>query len=372
METRDMTMQDVEERSAELANMMTSESVDMEAVEKEVEALETRKAEILANVENRKADLAEVSHSAKVVETIEKEEVRKSMTEKEIRNSKEYIDAYAEGLKSGDFRQCRTLMTENTDGGTVAVPDFVDEIIHTAWENNELLSLIRKVYGVKGNFKVNYEISGDDAVVHLEGGSAIQPENLTLGIVNISQISIKKVLPVTDEVYQLRGEAFIRYVYDELAYRIVKKVEDTLLETIMGTGSNTPFTSFLSAGSSAIADLITATGELSSRAKDLTVVLSRAKWAAIKNEALKLNYAVDPFAGMRVVFNETLKGAIVLGDFSIGALATFPGESEEVQYKFDDLTRKNEDVIEVFGRMMLGAGLVGPRAFAVIKAASDN
>lgn len=370
MEIKDMTMQEIEERSAELATAMTSESVDVEAIEKEVEALETRKAEILEQVETRKKEIADVMQSAKVAEKFEKEEVRNLMTNKEIRNSQEYINAYAEGLKSGDFRECRTLLTENVENGKVAVPDFVDEIIHTAWEDSQLLSLVRKVYGVKGGFKVNYEIDGDDAIVHEEGGAAITPETLNLGIVTIYQASIKKVLPISDEVYQLRGEAFIRYIYDELAYRIVKKAEDTLITKIINAG--TTFTTKMVFSDNHVADLIIATGSLSSRANDLTAVMRRSIWAEIKAAALKLNYALDPFAGMRVVFNESMNNNVLLGDFNIGALAIFPGESEEIQYKFDDLTRKNEDVIEVFGRLMVGLGVVSPKSFVLIHDSAEG
>ena len=51
----------------------------------------------------------------------------------EIRNSKEYINAYAEYIKTGDDRECRALLTENVGTGTVPVPEIVYDIVKTAW-----------------------------------------------------------------------------------------------------------------------------------------------------------------------------------------------------------------------------------------------
>lgn len=59
---------------------------------------------------------------------------RKGETKMEKRNSKEYIDAYAEYIKSGDDTEVRSLLTTNAEG-TVAVPDFVYDIVKTNWEN---------------------------------------------------------------------------------------------------------------------------------------------------------------------------------------------------------------------------------------------
>jgi len=378
MEIKEMNMAEIEERTAVLKETMNDENADLDAIEKEVTELETRKAEIMQEVEQRKAQLAEVEKSA-VIETIEKEEIRHTMDIKELRNSQEYINAYAEGLKTGDFRECRELLKTENAGGTIAVPDFVDEIIHTAWNNDQILGLVRKLYNVKGNFKANYEISGTDAIVHTEGGEAITPEDLALGLKTIVQHNVKKVLPITDEAYELRGEAFIRYVYDELAYRIVKTAVGELLDEIQNapaTSSATqPGVPAITANTISVGTVAEALGNLSERAENPVIVMNRLSWAAFKAAQYAGQFNVDPFEGLRVVYSDKLpafsaaatgKTYAIVGDFGAGALATFPGESEEVQYKFDDLTRKNEDVIEVFGRLMVGLGVVAPNAFVKI------
>ena len=132
---------------------------------------------------------------------------------KEIRNSKEYIDAYAEYLKNGDDTECRGLLTENATNGTVPVPEIVYDIVKTAWDREGITRRVRKAY-VKGNLKVGFEISGTDAAVHTEGGDPVAEETLVLGVVELIPQSIKKWISISDEVMDMRGEAFLRYIYD--------------------------------------------------------------------------------------------------------------------------------------------------------------
>ena len=150
------------------------------------------------------------------------------MDNKEIRNSNEYINAYAEYLKTNDDRECRALLTTGANG-TVEVPDMVYDIIKTAWAKEDLMARVRTL-SVKGNLKVQFEVSGSDAVVHTEGGSAVTEEELVLGIITLTPVSIKKWISLSDEVLDLRGEALLNYVYDELTYKITDK--ETKIATI--------------------------------------------------------------------------------------------------------------------------------------------
>ena len=183
-----MSMEDIETRSAELSNLLNDENADLDAITNEVEQLEQRKAQIIADAETRKALIEEVVDS-ETVETIEKEEVRKTMTVEELRNSKEYINAYAEYLK-GDEKELRALLSENASG-VVPVPTMVYDLVKNAWEREGIMARVRKAY-MKGNLKVGFEISADGAVVHTEGAAAPTEEKLVLGIVEMVPASIKK------------------------------------------------------------------------------------------------------------------------------------------------------------------------------------
>ena len=128
------------------------------------------------------------------VKEIEMEE-RKTMNNEEFRNSKEYVNAYAEYIKTNDDKDLRALITTGgyATGNTpvVEVPDFVYDVVKTAWERENLLSLVRNI-SVKGNLKVQFEVSGSAAVEHTEGQSAVSEEELILGVVTLTPISVKK------------------------------------------------------------------------------------------------------------------------------------------------------------------------------------
>ena len=374
MKIDEMQMSDIEKRSAEIEELLKGEDADIDSLTAEVEELEKRKAQILAEAEQRKK---EAEDALKNGTEIEKEEERK-MTNMEVRNTKEYIDAFAEYIKSGKDAECRALLTENVNGGTVPVPEMVYNIVKTAWDREGIMALVRKT-AMKGNLKVGFEISADGAVVHTEGGDAITPENLVLGTVNIVPQSIKKVLQISDEVYDLRGEDFLNYVYDELAYRIAKKCADLIIAAIEACGTASTATAVavpvLTASTIGQATIASAMALLSDEASNPVVMMNKATWGAFKSAQYAGNFNADIFEDLPVVFNNTIKAFSVattgetyaiVGDLGHGALANYPN-GQEISFKFDDLSLKKQDLIEVMGREYVGLGIVAPNAFVKVK-----
>lgn len=190
MEIKEMDLEQVETRLAEVKDMLHEDGADLEALETEIRSLKDRKQEIHAEIEARKAEVKEVMETAKEVRTFEEERTHEKMDIKELRNSKEYIDAYAEYIK-GDDKAVRSLLTTNVEDGTVAVPELVYDIVKTAWEKNDILARVRKTF-MKGNLKVGFEISSTGAVAHTEGTDVPNEEALVLGIVNLVPVSVKK------------------------------------------------------------------------------------------------------------------------------------------------------------------------------------
>ena len=374
MNVNEMQMSDIEKRSAEIEEMMKAEDADIDSLSAEVEELEKRKAQILTEVEQRKKEMEEALKITKPVEEIEE----RKMNNMEVRNTKEYIDAFAEYIKSGNDAECRALLTENVASGTVPVPEMVYSIVKTAWEREGIMALVRKT-AMKGNLKVGFEISADGAVVHTEGGNAISPENLVLGTVNIVPQSIKKVLQISDEVYDLRGEEFLNYVYDELAYRIAKKCADLIIAAIEACGTASTTTSVavpvLTSATIGQATIASAMALLSDEASNPVVMMNKATWGAFKSAQYDGNFNADIFEGLPVLFNNTIKAFSVattgetyaiVGDLGHGALANYPN-GQGIDFKFDDLSLKKQDLIEVMGREYVGLGIVAPNAFVKIK-----
>ena len=371
----------IDARSAELASEIEKAETNeaMDAIQSEMEAIEERKAQIKLEVEQRKADMAAVIKGrGDVIEEVKDERKVNTM---EMRNTPEYINAYAEYIKSGNDMECRKLTSENdttpNGTGTVAVPEFVYDIVKTAWEREGIMSLVRKSY-LKGNLKVQFEISGDLAVVHEEGAAAVSEENLVLGVVTLVPKSIKKWISISDEVYDLRGEAFLRYIYDELTYRIAKKAANEMVAKIeaCGTVSTTtcPGVPKLQAASPALGTVAAAMALLSDEAANPVIIMNKATWGAFKAVEYAGSFPVDPFEGLPVIFNNTVKSSAaattgetyaIVGDLGHGALANFPN-GEGIDFKFDELSQKKADLIEVLGRQYVGLGVVAPDAFVKI------
>ena len=370
-----LNMEQIEERSnalaTELASAETAEAMD--AIQAEIDAIEERKIQITLEIEQRKKDLEAVikGKGAQV------EELNKGEEKMEVRNTPEYINAYAEYIKTGKDMELRTLLSENATNGTVPVPEFVYDIVKTAWNKEGIMSLVRKSY-LKGNLKVGFEISGGDATVHTEGAAAVSEESLVLGIVNMVPKSIKKWISISDEVYDLRGEAFLRYIYDELAYRIAKKAADEMIAKIeaCGTVSTTtcPGVPKDTQATIALGGVAAAMSKLSDEAANPVVMMNKLTWGSYKAAQYAASYNVDPFEGLPVVFNNTIKAFsaattgetyAIVGDLGHGALANFPN-GEGITFKFDELSRKKEDLIEVLGREYVALAVVAPDAFVKI------
>ena len=374
-EIRSISAEECEARLSEIKTEMNAEDANIEALSAEVDAIEERRKALITAEEQRKALADKVANDV-TAPIIEERKEDQKMEAIEIRNSKEYIDAFAEYIKSEDDTECRALLTENVSG-TVPVPDMVYDIVKTAWEKEGIMSLVKKTY-IKGNLKVGFEISADPAVVHTEGSGAVTEEDLTLGVVTLIPASIKKWISVSDEVVDMRGEAFLRYIYDELTYQIAKKSADSLIGLIVASPATSTSTAVgvpvESVASIAIDTIASAIGKLSDEASNPVVVMNKATWSAFKAVQYANGFSVDPFEGLPVVFNNSLKAiasassgdtVAIVGDFGHGAIANFPN-GEGIAFKFDDKTDMTSDLVRILGRQYVGLGVVAPDAFVKV------
>ena len=382
MEFNDMTLKDVEERLAEIDKTVeTSQSEEeIRSLTEEMKELKVRQSE-LKDLEERK-QAAEELNSGKATDVVEIIEERKGETNmkdiKEFRNSEEYINAFAEYLKTGKDEECRALLTTNVgEAGTIAVPDFVLDEIKTAWDRNEILQLVPRTE-IPGNLQIQFEISGTDAVIHDEGSGAVAEETLTLGIVKLIPKNIKKWISVSDEVMSLRGQAFLNYIFRELNHKILKKAADELVSKIADLPAIATATTPMAAAviaAPAVGTVASAMGELSDDASNPTVIMNKKTWSAFKAAQYAAGYSIDPFEGLNVRYNNSLPAYtdasagdvyMIVGDLGYGALANFP-DGFAVSYKVDDLTKKKEDLVEILGKMFGVAEPVACRAFTLVK-----
>lgn len=368
--------EELDKRAAEIAEETAdADKEQLEALNAELDDIAERRSALNLEIETRKKAAEAVEHGeGEVIETRKEE---KTMTNEEVRNSKEYIDAYAEYIKSGNDEECRALLTENGTSGTVPVPEMVYDIVKTAWQKDGIMSLVRKAY-IKGNLKIGFEISSTDAWEHAEGAGTATEESLVLGTVTLVPKSIKKWVSISDEINDMRGQDFLNYIYDELAYRIAKKAADTLVAKILactaGSAATCPGVPVLTAASVAVGTIAAAMAKLSDDAPNPVVIMNKATWGEFKKAQYANGFDADPFEGLPVVFNNSLTSFTaattgvayaIVGDLGEGALANFPA-GEDIEFKYDDTTLMEQDLIRVLGRQYVGLGVVAPDAFVKI------
>lgn len=375
MDFTNMTMDQLMERRSAIA-------VELDAPDADLDALEAEVREINEEIENRKnAETKRTEIRAAVAagkgETKKTFEEKKEMTLEEIRSSKEYVEAFANYIKTGKDDECRALLSTNATGGQVPVPTIIEGRIRTAWQKNGLMDLVRKTY-VRGNLKIGFELSADGAVVHTEGSAAASDESLTFGVVTLTPQSIKKWIKISDEALDMGGEEFLFYIYDEITYQIAKKAQEELIAKIVAlttTASSTAVSVGVVAGTPSLGVVAAAIGTLSDEAANPVIVMNKGSWAKFKAAQYGANYAIDPFEGLDVYFDSTLpvyattgtagNTWAIVGDFAAGAHANFPN-GDEIQLKYDDLSLAESDLVKIVGREYVGLGIVADKAFAKI------
>lgn len=378
MEIKEMSVEQLEARMAEIKNEIEVDGADLGALEEEVRGIKAE-LESRAQIEAQKVELRKAVAGGKG-KVIEKMEENKIMTNEEIRSSKEYVDAFARYLISEDDKECRALLTTQASG-SVPVPVIVEDIIKTAWEKSDILSRVKKTY-FKGNLKVPFELSATGAWVHTEGTSAPTEEVLTFGIVEMIPRNIKKWIRISDEAIAMGGETLVRYIYDELTYQILKKLTALVVTDIVSLATSADSDEVSGAKITVAPGLTTiaqAFANLSDEASDVVVVMNKLTYVEFKNAYAAGNFAVDPFEGLPVLFTSALPAYSTasaddvyafVGDLR-GAQLNYP-EGEGIVIKYDDTTEAEADLVKIVGRQYVAHAVTTDKAFCNIAKPSSS
>ena len=355
-----MTIEQIEERKTAILS-------EMDKPEADLNSLETEMREAKAEIEKRAADEAKKAEIRKMVANSAQKGTAVEPAKVEVRNSKAYIDAYAQYLKTGDDTECRSLLTVNAPAsGTIPVPVFLQEKIETAWEKDPILSRVNKTY-LRGNAKVPFELSADGAYVHPEGTTAPTEEALTFGLVTLTPESIKKWVSFSDEVEDMKGEEFLNYIYDELTYRVLKKLADNCLDDITTANTTNGATAIgvpKVTMAPAVTTVPTAVAHLADEADGLVLIMNRLTEVEFTAAYAAGNFAVDPFAGLPRAYSSHLPAYASASSNAVYAIVAdlkgmqvnYPN-GEGVTLKYDNLTKKTQDIVEVLGRQYAAHGI---------------
>lgn len=365
---------EIEERKQQIDAEVEKPEADLDALNEEARKLAEESAQLKTMLDEIRQKAAEEEEIRRKVaegelgETKEKHKEEMKMTDLEIRGTAEYSEAYKKYIISGDDKECRSLLTTNASGD-VPVPVLVENIVKHAWESNTFLSKVRKT-AFRGNLKVPFEKSADPAYVHTEGTTGLTEEDLQLGIVTLTPANIKKWIKISDEAVAMGGEAFVQYVYEELAQRIMEKLVSELVakansastthgDTAIGIPKVTEAPGVMIAQNAA--------AQLSEEATDLCIVLNPLSIQAFNNAYAAGNFAINPFDGLTVIKCSAMPAYATASDNAmyglVGDLKAFQvnyPEGEGIVTKWDDLTYAEDDMVKVVARQYAGYGVTAP------------
>ena len=378
---KEFSMEQIETRLSEIKTEIDSaDNEKLNELNAEIEALETRKGEIA--MENRKADMKAVAEGAgKVVAAAPAKEER---TLESVKGSQEYLEAFANYIKTGDDKECRALLTD-LGGGSVPTPTVIDNFINTAWERANLISRVRTT-SIKGTAKYPFEYSATGASTHAEGAQAPNEEQLVLGTVSVEPIMLKKWITVTDEVLALKGQDFLDYVYDEIEFRILQLADAQVVAAIKAAPAAATTTKAgvrqLSVAAFDFATIFAAQAELVAAASNPVAIMSKKVYfntfMALKDLSDRPIYNVVSengrpsyyINGVEVIFDNTLADdEIIVGDLN-GVIMNLP-DGRGVSFVTDPYSLAEADKVKIVGKMYAGIEVVRDGYFTYVKAGAS-
>ena len=375
-EIKEFSMEQIETRAAEIkAEIDSADAEKLASLNEELNALETRKGEI--EMEERKATMKAVAEGAgQVIATAPVKEERSLAS---VKASEEYLNAFAEYIKTGKDKECRALLSDLVDGGSVPTPTVIDEFINTAWEKANLVSRVRRT-NIKGTAKYPFEYSATGASVHTEGAAAPSEETLVLGTVSVEPEMLKKWITVSDEVLALKGQAFLDYIYDEIEERILELADSQIIAAIKAAPASATTTA---AGVRTLTQsfdaftIFAAQAELVAGASNVVAIMNKKTYfntfMALKDTTDRPIYNVVSengrptyyINGVEVIFCNTLdEDEIIVGDLN-GVILNLP-DGQEVSFVTDPYSLAEKDLVKIVGKMYAGIGVVRDGYFCYV------
>ena len=373
---------EIEQRKAEIDAALEQPEADLDALGEEARNLMDEMSQINKQLEELKEEAAKAEEARKAVEngageTKENIQEEKTMNLEELRSSTKYVDAFADYLKGEitgkpNDAEVRALLTTNATAATgyVPVPTLVDDIVRHAWENENVLSRVKKT-AFKGNVKVAFELSADGAYIHSEGSSAPTEESLTLGIVEIKPANIKKWISISDEMLETTGEGFVSYVYSELAYQVMKKLSYEVVGDIIDCAYTSNQSSCVGIPKvnkdPGLTTIAQAVANLSDEAQNLCVIVNPLTKVNFLAAYAAGNFAMDPFQGLPVITSGKVPAFdtasandtyAIVGDLS-AVQVNFPA-GEGLKLINDPYSLAEKDLMKIVGRVYAGHAVTAP------------
>lgn len=391
----------VEERKAEFeqADVEKRDELlnDVETLTKEGEELDAQIAELEEKRNAFKAQEERLSMAKSLSKT--SIESRKDQTnelgEEYTKLYADYIRGKVDAREMRSYLESRAVQTGTAGANAFPVPEVLQQYVETAWATYGKFSRLVAETFEPAILRIPIEVSADGAVWHAEGGDAVAEENITFGQALLAPKMIKKWVSLTDELMALSAEEFLRYIADELVYRVYLALDEAIInrtdaqgEGVIGIVGNSLATTVqtaltFNAINEAIANLVTF--------DDLTIAMNPATFfnnfmgltdlqglpifRVAQDNAGRPAYYLN---GYRVEFTQALKAYdnasageawAVVGNFGRGYRLNYP-QGRDVITIVDPYTEMTSDVVRMLGRLYVAGNVVRPKHFAVLTKAN--
>lgn len=229
MEIKDMNIEQVEERKAQLTKDMEVDGADLNAIEEEMRALNERKDAIKAEVEARAKVVDEVINAPIATPIVEERNMEKVYDA----TSKEYRNAFLKNLMGLELTdEERTAYTHTTVNTSAVIPTtMLNEIWDKIEAHHSILGDIRIFKtGTVLEIPVRTSIDAGDAKVVNEN-AANDDEKNTFTKVTLSGKDFAKDVEISYALGTMSIDGFEAYLINEIADRMAHALaEDTFAQ----------------------------------------------------------------------------------------------------------------------------------------------
>lgn len=419
--------------------MNKSEILSSEMAAEAIEKLNARKAEISETIETRKADFEtsdvdtrenilneiedvtkeadsideEIAELEEVRNTFKNQEERMSLTrnvtkpvieerkdqmeEVNVLKSAEYTQMYADMIRGKvDEREVRSYLNQRADSANlstatsyVPIPEIMQGFVETAWYNYGKFSRLVAETFEPAILKIPVEVAADGAAWHDENGDAVSQEEITFSQIILQPKMIKKFIALTDELMAMAANDFLRYISDELVYRVILALDEAIINRtdvnglgVIGIAGNALTTDVPAALdfnviNEAVSGLVTFDNlviamnpkTFFNNFMSLTDLQGRPIFQVVHDNEARPQYYLS---GYRVEFTQALPAYddadptdvyAIVGNFSRGYRLNYP-QGRNVITLVDPYTLATEDVVRMIGRLYVAGNVVKPLHFA--------
>jgi len=390
----------------ELIEEVEALTEEADKIDEEVKELENEEKELEEQRSSFKAQEERMSLTKNLSKTAieERKSQIETMENVNVLNSKEYEQLYADYIRGKvDEKEVRSFL-QTRDGNAnlstqtqyVPIPEVMQGYVETAWYTYGKFSRLVSETFEPAIFKIPVEVSATGANWHDENGEAVSQEEITFGQIVLQPKMIKKYIALTDELMAMSATDFMRYISDELVYRVILALDEAIINRtddnglgvigIVGNDLTEEYTGEFGFNviNEAIAGLVTF--------DDLTIAMNPATFyknfmgmtdqmgmpifRVVHDNENKPQYYLS---GHRVEFTQALPPLdeagsdtyAVIGNFRRGYRLNYP-QGRSVITLVDPYTLATEDIVRMIGRLYVAGNVVKPKHFVELKASDSS